>query len=237
MKQKDISQQLGSLISAQGNLCGNNTNVNDELPSELEEPAPEFEFDAKSELEKSKKDAEVSMNYIVDAVVPTEFRNHPSIVNQIKLDSIQLGSLYYQQNVNNIVIESSLTKLASGDNNPRLYEVIEKLQKRASQLSEQITNTHAQFRKYYIDTYLDIESKIQADEEDEKNLRIESETEKKKDSHILTTNDGMVRIGGTKAQNKELQKRKIEALKHKLALLKQKSEEADEVEDLNSSND
>ena len=171
MKQSDISQQLGSLISAQGNLCGNNNvNIDDSIPSELEEPAPAFEFDCKTELMKSKNDAMSTMNYIVDAVVPEEFKNHPSIKNQIKLDAIQLGSLYFQQNANNIVIENSLTTLASGDNNPRLYEVIEKLLKRASELADQITTTHAQYRKYYIDTYLDIESKLAADEEDKEEI-------------------------------------------------------------------
>ena len=228
MKQSDISQQLGSLISAQGNLCGNNNvNIDDSIPSELEEPAPAFEFDCKTELMKSKNDAMSTMNYIVDAVVPEEFRNHPSIKNQIKLDAIQLGSLYFQQNANNIVIENSLTTLASGDNNPRLYEVIEKLLKRASELADQITTTHAQYRKYYIDTYLDIESKLAADEEDKEALRVGIETKEKpqiEDNGVIERDDGTVKIIGTKEQNKVMQEKKLAAIRERISLEAQKSE-------------
>lgn len=228
MKQSDISQQLGSLISAQGNLCGNNNvNIDDSIPSELEEPAPAFEFDCKTELMKSKNDAMSTMNYIVDAVVPEEYRNHPSIKNQIKLDAIQLGSLYFQQNANNIVIENSLTTLASGDNNPRLYEVIEKLLKRASELADQITTTHAQYRKYYIDTYLDIESKLAADEEDKEALRVGIETKETpqiEDSGVIEREDGTVKIIGTKEQNKVMQDRKLAAIRERLSLEAQKSD-------------
>lgn len=222
MKQSDISQQLGSLISAQGNLCGNgNINVDDSIPSELEEPAPAFEFDCKNELMKSKNEAMSTMNYIVDAVVPEEFKNHPSIKNQIKLDAIQLGSLYFQQNANNIVIENSLTTLASGDNNPRLYEVIEKLLKRASELADQITTTHAQYRKYYIDTYLDIESKLAADEQDKENLRIGTEekaTSQIEDKSVIEQENGTVKIIGTKEQNKVLRDMKLAAIREKMTV-------------------
>ena len=222
MKQSDISQQLGSLISAQGNLCGNNNvNIDDSIPSELEEPAPAFEFDCKTELMKSKNDAMSTMNYIVDAVVPEEFRNHQSIKNQIKLDAIQLGSLYFQQNANNIVIENSLTTLASGDNNPRLYEVIEKLLKRASELADQITTTHAQYRKYYIDTYLDIESKLAADEEDKEALRVGIETKETpqiEDNGVIERDDGTVKIIGTKEQNKVIQDKKLAAIRERMSL-------------------
>ena len=222
MKQSDISQQLGSLISAQGNLCGNNNvNIDDSIPSELEEPAPAFEFDCKTELMKSKNDAMSTMNYIVDAVVPEEFKNHPSIKNQIKLDAIQLGSLYFQQNANNIGIENSLTTLASGDNNPRLYEVIEKLLKRASELADQITTTHAQYRKYYIDTYLDIESKLAADEEDKDALRVGTETKETpqiEDNGVIERVDGTVKIIGTKEQNKVIQDKKLAAIRERMSL-------------------
>ena len=228
MKQSDISQQLGSLISAQGNLCGNNNvNIDDSIPSELEEPAPAFEFDCKTELMKSKNDAMSTMNYIVDAVVPEEFRNHPSIKNQIKLDAIQLGSLYFQQNANNIVIENSLTTLASGDNNPRLYEVIEKLLKRAAELADQITTTHAQYRKYYIDTYLDIESKLAADEEDKEALRVGIETKETpqiEDSRVVEGVDGTVKMIGTKEQNKVMQDKKLATIRERMFLEAQKSE-------------
>lgn len=45
MKQKDISQQLGSLINQTQNMYGNNDFNDDAIPSELQEPDPIFEVD------------------------------------------------------------------------------------------------------------------------------------------------------------------------------------------------
>ena len=44
-----------------------------------------------------------------------------------------------------------------------MFDIIDKLQKRAGDLTDQIIELQNQFRKYYIDTYLDMKSKEDID--------------------------------------------------------------------------
>ena len=50
-----------------------------------------------------------------------------------------------------------------------MYEVADKFEKRATDISNQITDLQNQLRKYYIDAYLDIQSRELADDHDEDN--------------------------------------------------------------------
>ena len=210
MKQSDISQQLGDLIGKTGgNVYGNSMVSDNAIPSELEDPVPSFEIDHKSEIQKSRLEAAETIKYIVRAVVPEEYQSNPAIHNQMKIDSIQLGMLYYQQNMNNILLEDTMNNIAKGDSHPRMYECSEKFIKRSSDLADTITNLHAQFRKYYIDTYLDIESKQSADEEDIKNLHITKKSPEFIDNYnepegIEKTESGGMKIIGTKSMNIKL---------------------------------
>ena len=161
MKQADIAKELGSLINQTN---GAYTTIQPtEIPSEIEEPSPLFEVDYDDEQEQSRQKALVTVKYIVSSVIPQEYQDTDMITNKMQLDAEQLGMLYYQQKMNNITIKNAMNQLASGDTQVRLYEVIDKLQKRASDLSQQITETQNQFRKYYIDSYLDLEEKLKAE--------------------------------------------------------------------------
>lgn len=77
-----------------------------------------------------------------------------------------MGNLYYQQKMNNIALQTAMDTLAKGDTQPRMFEVIDKLQKRAADITDQIIQMQNQFRKYYIDCYLDLESKEKYDSDD-----------------------------------------------------------------------
>ena len=81
----------------------------------------------------------------------------------MKLDAYQLGNLYYQQKINNTAIQTAMDVIAKGDTQPRMFDIIDKLQKRAGDLTDQIIELQNQFRKYYIDTYLDMKSKEDID--------------------------------------------------------------------------
>jgi len=116
-----------------------------------------------------------TIQYIVKSVVPRDFISDDMIQNKMKIDAVQLGMLYYQQKMNNITLQTAMDVLSKGDTQPRMFEVIEKLQKRAAELSNQITEIQNQFRKYYIDSYLDIESRVRA-EEFENNNKVLSNT-------------------------------------------------------------
>ena len=85
------------------------------------------------------------------------------ILNKMKLDAYQLGNLYYQQRINNTAIQTAMDVIAKGDTQPRMFDIIDKLQKRAGDLTDQIIELQNQFRKYYIDTYLDMKSKEDID--------------------------------------------------------------------------
>ena len=87
-------------------------------------------------------------------------------MNKMKLDAYQLGNLYYQQKINNTAIQTAMDVIAKGDTQPRMFDIIDKLQKRAGDLTDQIIELQNQFRKYYIDTYLDMKSKEDIDFED-----------------------------------------------------------------------
>ena len=228
MKQQDISQQLGSLITQTSGIY-NNVAADEAIPSELKEPDPLFEINHKDEQSIARAEALETMKYIVGSVVPEQYINEPIIQNKMKLDAFQLGQLYYQQKMNNITLQTAMDVLAKGDTQPRMFEVIEKLQKRAAELSEQITEIQNQFRKYYIDTYMDVEIKKRADDVDHEMLSGPVKEKVKEipasvDS-VTMKDDGTVRTVSSKNTIEQLQKLKIEAAK------KHKKELASEVQE------
>lgn len=162
MKQKDIAQQLGNLIN-QSNGAYGTIPADDSIPSELKEPDPLFTVNYNDEQSVARQQAYETIKFIVRAVVPDIYVNDDMIQNKMKIDAYQLGMLLYQQTMNNIALQTAMDVLAKGDTQPRMFEVIDKLQKRASDLSGQITELQNQFRKYYIDSYLDLQSREIAD--------------------------------------------------------------------------
>ena len=74
--------------------------------------------------------------------------------------------------------------ISRGEISPRLFEVYAKLSKQQSDLAQQITTVQNMMRKNYIDSYMDLQQKDEAEEhiaighKEEKPLAIE---EKKKD--------------------------------------------------------
>ena len=114
--------------------------------------------------------------------------------------------LYYQQKMNNITIKNAMNQLASGDTQVRLYEVIDKLQKRASDLSQQITETQNQFRKYYIDSYLDLEEKLKAEAaKEERMYQLEQKQQRLANNEPEQTKNGGYKFGSPKDTLRRLQ--------------------------------
>jgi hypothetical protein len=134
-----------------------------DMPSELTDPNPLFELDYDDEQNKARKQAMETMKIIVGSVVPDQFQQDTMIQNKMKLDAIQLGNLYYQQLINNTVLKTTVDTMASGDVSPKLIEQITKLQNRAAAFTDQIIELQNNFRKYYIDSYLDVMSKMSED--------------------------------------------------------------------------
>ena len=108
--------------------------------------------------------------------------------------------------MNNITIKNAMNQLASGDTQVRLYEVIDKLQKRASDLSQQITETQNQFRKYYIDSYLDLEEKLKAEAaKEERMYQLEQKQQRLVNNEPEQTKNGGYKFGSPKDTLRRLQ--------------------------------
>lgn len=214
MKQVDIAQQLGSLI---GNSSPTYTPVapDDVIPTELENTNVDPVFDVSHEdvQTKTRLEALEVVKYIFNSVVPEDYKNESMLQNKTKVDAYQLGMLYYHQKMNNIVLEAAMNRIAHGDENPRIFEVIEKYIKRAQELTEQITNMHNDFRKYYIDSYLDLESKRKMDES---NPAMLSSAESVQAIPIIQENsNGTIRPTGPKDLIQKLNAEKIKKAQNK----------------------
>ena len=182
MKAKNLSQQLGGLINSttgggftQPPTMGTTSapiatqgtgglSYEDSIPDELSDPEPLFTINYKGEQKQCIKKALVSINIIVKEVVPELLQNSPLIMDKIRQDAEQLGNLYYQYKKKETYHQALLDTISHGETEPKRFDVCEKISKSLEELGTKITETQNQIRKYYIDTYLDIQKK---DDEDD----------------------------------------------------------------------
>lgn len=189
MKAKEIQSELGGLLDATGTIGDyNSSGYENSIPAELADDEPVFEFNHEGSLNSGSKKAQIYLKKIVDAIVPAVYQKNPIIQDKIEQDTEQLGQLFYQQDTNNVMLKAAMDVVSKGDTQPRMFEVYTKLMLASSELSKQITELLNQFRKYYIDTYLDMKNK-----EDEDMLEDESEKVKtlagKPQQHTLTNEE------------------------------------------------
>ena len=164
MKAKDIASQLGRLAAATASM-GNydTTGIDTDIPDELQEPDPIFVVPHDEIIEKNQKKALKSVQYIVNTIVPENYQENPIIKDKIMQDAEQLGQLYYQQHMNNIIIKTIMDTIAKGDTTAKLFDSYTKLMSIAKDFNKQINEMQNQFRKYYIDTYMDLQHKEDED--------------------------------------------------------------------------
>lgn len=164
MKAKDIASQLGSLAAATSSM-GNydTTDIDTDIPDELQEPDPIFVVSHDEILSNNEKKALKSVQHIVNTIVPKNYQNNPIIKDKISQDAEQLGQLYYQQHMNNIIIKTIMDTIAKGDTTAKLFDSYTRLMSIAKDFNKQINEMQNQFRKYYIDTYLDLQHKEDED--------------------------------------------------------------------------
>ena len=101
---------------------------------------------------------------IVKEVVPTIMQNSTMILDKVEQDAEQLGHMYYESIRTDKVIQANMDAIGHGEISPRLFEVYIKLSKQQSDLAQQITIAQNNMRKNYIDTYLDLQQKDNAEE-------------------------------------------------------------------------
>ena len=104
-----------------------------------------------------------NVKQIVNTIVPKAYQDNPIIKDKILQDADQLGQLYYQQSMNNVMIKVIMDTIAKGDTSSKLFDSYTKLMSIAKDFNKQINEMQNQFRKYYIDTYLDLQHKNDED--------------------------------------------------------------------------
>ena len=164
MKAKDIASQLGNLAAATASIGNYDTSdIDTDIPAELQEPDPIFVVSHDDILYDNEQKALKSVKHIVNTIVPKNYQNNPIIQDKILQDAEQLGQLYYQQHMNNIIIKTIMDTIAKGDTTAKLFDSYTRLMSIAKDFNKQINEMQNQFRKYYIDTYMDLQHKEDED--------------------------------------------------------------------------
>ena len=91
-------------------------------------------------------------------------QNSDIIKDKISQDADQLGGLYYTYEKNEKVIQAQMELIRQGELSPRMFEVYQKSSENQQKLLNNITEMQNKMRKYYIDTYLDLQQKDNFDE-------------------------------------------------------------------------
>jgi len=174
---KGTSSALGNLInkinstptspisSGFGSSGFGSVNIDDSIPENMLNPEPVFKLNYKSTEKQCIKKAKEQLLKIVKEVVPTLLQNSSMILDKVEQDAEQLGHMYYESIRTDKVIQANMDAIGRGELSPRLFEVYAKLSKQQSDLAQQITIVQNNMRKQYIDTYLDLQQKDQAEED------------------------------------------------------------------------
>lgn len=174
---KGTSSALGNLInkinstptspisSGFGGSGFGSVNIDDSIPENMLNPEPVFKLNYKSTEKQCIKKAKEQLLKIVKEVVPTLLQNSSMILDKVEQDAEQLGHMYYESIRTDKVIQANMDAIGRGELSPRLFEVYAKLSKQQSDLAQQITIVQNNMRKQYIDTYLDLQQKDQAEED------------------------------------------------------------------------
>lgn len=168
MNTSQMTNQLNGLLNQ--NLGGysnqpyGGVGYGDSIPDELQEPSPLWEINYKSEQKQAIKKAKDSIMIVVKEVVPEELQNSPLIKDKINQDAERLGTLYYELVKAELVSRSIMHAIQHGESSAKLFDSYQRLMKSMEEINLNITTLQNQFRKYYIDTYLDMMNKDEKDE-------------------------------------------------------------------------
>lgn len=84
MKAKDLASQLGNLAASTTSLGNyNTTNIDTDIPAELQEPDPIFILEHDKILSDNKNKALISVKQIVNTIVPENYQSNPIIKDKI----------------------------------------------------------------------------------------------------------------------------------------------------------
>lgn len=226
---KNTSNTLGNLINqinqanqstpgqfqgsfGSGGYQSSNIGIDDDsIPVNMLESEPVFEMNYKGTKKICFRKAKEALETIVKEIVPFELQQSKLINSKIEQDAEQLGNLYYEHEKTDKVVQVLMETIARGETQARLFEVYAKMSKLLQDLSAQITDTQNQMRKYYIDTYLDLQ---QTDNVDVKQKSISQNSDDTPKSLMSSANENNIMLG-TDQPIKNIANKKLEALKAK----------------------
>lgn len=160
-KIKEMTNELENLVNLT-NSSPVNTSIDEGLPEELEvEPA--FEIDYSKEKRNCRKKARKDIVFLVSSIVPIDVINSDIIQNKINQDADQLGKLYWQQNMIEIIQQTNMDSLAKGNISPRMFEAFTQLSKNHSDIAKQIADFQVTMRRNYNEMKYDVRSKAEDD--------------------------------------------------------------------------
>lgn len=149
---KEEAQELATLLGANSPsqaIVPQNQDIVDETPEELV-PEPAFTFNYEKEKKYFKKKARESIKKIVRAVIhDAEFVDKSFIADKIEQDAEQLANLYYQQRKTEVMQESNMESVRTGNISPRMYETFNMLGKNLMDIAKQISEFEISIKDNY----------------------------------------------------------------------------------------
>lgn len=209
MKIKEETEELKSLINATSSTSDAVSKElgSSSLPTELEDPEPIFEIDYSKEMKEAKGKAKASIKVLVSSIVSKDFLNSSYIKDKINQDAEQLGKLFYQQRMIEIMQEANMNSVGKGNVSARMIEVFTLLSKNHSDISKQISDFQTSIRKSYIDIVLDLKEK---EREDNSNKNNQKAIEEKNPAKNIFIGSDLTKILQEKKKEKYYKENNIE---------------------------
>lgn len=149
MKIKEEAKELEALLKTTAQAQSQQEGIVDDTPEELE-PEPLFDID----YDKCKSSyivrAKHSIKKIVKAVMPNpEKVDTQFIKDKIAQDAEQLGFLYYQQHLAELMQQASIESVRTGNVSPRMLETFTELARHMTTVSKQIADFQISIKENY----------------------------------------------------------------------------------------
>jgi len=133
------------------------------IPMTMLEAEPLFEMNYDDTKESCIKKAFDQLSVLVKGIVPIALQDSKIILEKVKQDADQLGILYYEYEKGDKIERALMDSIRRGETTNKMFDSYTKLNAQMTALSDQITTLQNQMRKYYIDTYMDLQQKEDVD--------------------------------------------------------------------------
>lgn len=190
------------------------------MDDDLPEPEPLFDIDYNKEDRKYRRKARRTVTRLIQHMIPTEYFEEDYIKDKMEQDIDTLANLYWQYEMNKVMIKANMEGTRIGGGSPRMYETFVQLSKNMNEINKQILQTETVIRQ----TYVMIKGEVQQMKQQNANIK-QLENQKENVLELPTDADNSVTIRNNKdVINALVNKRKQRDL--------QQLEEVEDVEEL-----